>query len=161
MLTMRFQFADELIASLRSKGPRVVAVIATRIETLMEQLASYIVSTKLSGQVLGRVSGKLAESVHVIPTQFAGTKFIFGVEAAGGDAFYGKIYEEGLPFPWAITAVNARALQFVRDEHMAYAKWVVHPLVEPKPFMSTALEEYRAYIGREIIAAANEATGRK
>ena len=74
MLEFKFDGAlkTKLIARLQGLSPRVISVLAVKVQKLMFMLQSKIVSEKLSGQVLHRRTGILAGSVHTLPVTVAG-----------------------------------------------------------------------------------------
>jgi hypothetical protein len=158
---LRISFADNsdqrLVETLRTKGPRIIAVLMTKLNALMIQLQSYIVSNKLSGQVLARRTGILAGSIRAIPATVEGAKIVAAVEGGGGPAFYGRIHEEGPEQgAYPIVAVRARALSFVMGGKQVFVKSVMHPAVRMRPFMAPSLDENAATIEAELRAAVDQ-----
>jgi hypothetical protein len=136
---------QELIAKLRAKGPRIIAILTAKMNALMIQLESYIKANKLSGQVLQRRAGILSGSVHANPAALEGTNIVGSVEGAGGPAWYGRLFEEGGSRFYTIMAVKARALAFIAgDGTKVFVRpphAVVHPPAPLRPFMAPSLEE--------------------
>lgn len=96
MLTFSFNSTDvRVVASLREKGPQIIQAVAQKMEQLMIQLQAKIVGGKLQGQVLHHRTGKLANSIRVIPVVQSGGSIVGMVEGGGGTAFYGRIHEYG------------------------------------------------------------------
>ena len=153
MLNITLQGGEKLIAALRSKPAEVLAVLTTRVNVLMVQLQSKIVGEKLSGQVLQHRTGKLAASIRAEAAHLEGTKIVGAVYGAGGPAFYGAIHEYGAPDPWAIMAVNARALHFLSEGREVFAKSVTHPPLPIRGFMSPSLDEMAPTIQTELQSA--------
>lgn len=154
---------QRLVESLRAKGPNIVRILMTKVNSLMIQLQSYIVAEKLSGQYLKRRTGKLAGSIRFIPATLEGTKIIGAVEGAGSASWYGKLYEYetaggtgGVPHSWEIVATNARALNFVMSGRDVFVKSVTHPGLALRPFMTDSLNENADRIAGELQAAIDE-----
>jgi hypothetical protein len=131
-------------------------VLQTRLRGAMQQLAAYIVLEKLSGQVLHRRSEKLARSVRVIDPKIRGRQIVMGIEAATGDAFYGKYHETGINHEWVINA-KGRALRFVSEGKVFYRQSVSVPQLPARPFMRPSLNENRRKLWQEVDAALKEA----
>lgn len=99
MLRVTFSGTDKrLEASLRAKGPNALKALVLKMNALMIRLQAKIVGEKLQGQVLHHRSGKLSNSVRVIPARVDGTKLIGEVQGAGGPAWYGVLDEFGGTF---------------------------------------------------------------
>lgn len=144
---------------MRTKGPRIISVLTTKLTILMRQLQGYIQSQKLSGQVLHVRTGVLRASVNAIPTTFSGTSIIGGVDAAASDspAFYGAVHEFGGKSAFDILPVKARALSFLMNgKQVAFAKVHREPL-PARPFMRPSLEENAEKIRASLQEAVREA----
>src|SRR5882757_1810462 len=142
MLRISFNGSDQrLIAALRSKPQAIFRVLTTKLSALMFQLQVKIVTEKLSGQTLKRQTGKLAGSIRALPTVTEGSKILGGVEGAGGPAFYGAVHEYGGTAAYQIVAVRARALRFVMDGKVVFARSVIHPPAKVRAFMGPSLDE--------------------
>jgi hypothetical protein len=155
MIKITWTVNPTTIENMRRKGPRIVAVLMAKMTVLMYQLSSYIQSTKLSGQVLGVRTGILRSSVHAIPATAQGTRLTAAVEAAGGPAFYGRIFENGGKSTYTILATKKRALSFIMDGKRVFAKSVNHPALKARPFMKPSEDENRAKIFKELNDAVN------
>jgi hypothetical protein len=161
MLRISFKHGSEVfIQSLQNKGPQILRVVFTKLDMLMRQLATYIVAEKLTGNPLQTRTGKLAASVRYVPAEISGSRITFAVEAATGEAFYGRIHERGGSTFYPIMAVHRRALMFLAEGEKVFVRppaFVMHPPAKPRPFMAQSLEENRQHIIDEVRAAINEA----
>ncbi len=146
----------QLLQALKAKGGRVIEVLMTRSNALMFQLQSKIVSEKLSGQVLNRRTGVLSSSVVPIPASLDYPKIRFGIEAASGPAWYGKLFEEGGSRAYDILATKARALRFLREGRTVYARSVMHPPQAQRAFMKPSVEEFLPTIQSELNQAVRD-----
>jgi hypothetical protein len=141
---------------MREKGPRLVNVLATKMNVLLFQLGAYVQTEKLSGQALNPRTGKLRASVHAIPVSVQGTKLVGAVEAAGGPAFYGVVHESGGTREYEIRAVKARALAFIVGSKQRFAKSVIHPPIKQAAFMRPSLDENAEHIRSELQKSVDE-----
>jgi hypothetical protein len=147
---------QQIYSLFKTKGGRAAEVLFVRVNQLMHQLASRVVTEKLSGNPLHRRTGVLAGSVHATETTISATKISGAVEAASGPAFYGVAHEYGTTGPYEITAVRARALQFVVGGREVYAKSVMHPAMPQRAFMRPTEVESADWIRNELEAALGE-----
>lgn len=79
----------------RTKRDAVVEALIAKMDQLTQRLEQKIVGEKLAGEVLQTRSGRLASSIKAQPSHIDGSKIIGEVEWATGDAFYGRVFEEG------------------------------------------------------------------
>lgn len=156
ILRMAFKDPESALQRFKAKGPRLAQVLATKLTALMFQLQSYIQSEKLSGQVLNAPTGVLRSSIRAIPAKFEGTSITAAVEGAGGPAFYGAVHEFGGTHAYEITAVNARALRFMMNGKVVFAKSVMHPPLRQRAFMAPSLDEMAEEIRTELQETINE-----
>jgi hypothetical protein len=168
MIKIRFTYDSAYVDRLRTAGPRVIHALTTRINELMVQLSRYIIEEKLTSELHPFATqgtefdrtGKLEESVHPLPTEIHGATITFGVGAAGGDAWYGQLYEAGHG-SWTITADPNRGrramLKFMQDGKEQYRRWVTHPPIKATPFMDESREENMEDIREEMREAIIEA----
>jgi hypothetical protein len=109
---MTFNSSDKrVVATLRAKGPAVIAGLERTLDILMLELQR-LVQSKLQGIVLKHHSGKLAGSITKEPIQHVGSSIVGMVTGAAGPAFYGKIQEKGGTRTYEIKPVHAKALAF-------------------------------------------------
>ncbi len=157
MIEISFANTDQLvIRAIESKAEIVGARVASKMNELDAETVAYIVSAELHGQILKQRTGKLAGSVRAIPPRQEGTSIISQVEAAGGPAWYGALFEKGGTGPFDIVPVAAKALKFIgSDGNVVFAKRVHHPGIPSKPFMAPALEARTP----AILAGIEEAIG--
>lgn len=112
MIKISFNSTDKrVVATLRAKGPQIIAGIESTLEGLMLELQATVVR-KLSGQVLAHRSGKLAGSINMEPIRREGSWIVGRVTGAAGPAFYGKIQEKGGTREYEIKPVHKQALAF-------------------------------------------------
>jgi len=155
MITGSFNGTDEAILNKLRGGlyERILEGVREQVDIEDIRLQSYIVTQKLSGQVLHHRSGTLIDSIRVIRAQIQGNTVTGGVEGAGGNAFYGRFFEEGGKGPYTIVPVNAKALAFLgRDGIMVFCKRVQHPPIPKLPFMQPSLDENRNGITERVRA---------
>jgi hypothetical protein len=163
MLTFSFNSTDvRVVASLREKGPRIIQAVAQKMEQLMIQLQAKIVGGKLQGQVLHHRTGKLANSIRVIPVTQSGSSIVGMVEGGGGPAFYGRIHEYGgvvqIPeFTRRVSggkeAIKARLSKTGSIPGTVRAHTATFP---ERSFMRTSLAEHREAIFAGLTQAVNE-----
>lgn len=160
MLSISFKGDQRrFIQAMRSKGPRIIQVLTTKLTGSMLKLASYVQTKKLSGQVLNARTGNLRASVRAIPAHLEGTKLEAGVEAAGGTAFYGAFHEYGTSRPYEIRAVNGRALSFVMGGKQRFFASVIHPPIKQRAFLAPSIEENIDSIMSDLRTGVTEVVG--
>jgi hypothetical protein len=150
--------AEAALASTDVALEQLEAALHNRLAALMHQLAEKV-RLNLSGDVLqertGRLLGTVAEHG---PYEVDG-----GLEAtvdAGGDAApYGIVHEEGGTRDYIIQAVNKRSLAFEMNGKMVFARSVIHPPAEKRPWFGPAVDEMRPLIVEGLQEAINEVTG--
>lgn len=141
MISISYAGSDRLVLSaVEAKAPEIGSVVAAKMDELDVETVTYIVTEELHGQILNQRSGKLAGSVRPVPASQEGERIIGGVEAAGGPAWYGVIFEKTGAAPHDIVPVRAKALHFFVEGEEVFAKRVHHPGLSTKPFMAPALE---------------------
>jgi hypothetical protein len=157
MLKVTLTGSEQLITRLQNKRSTILQVLQTRLNAILIQLQRYVVVQKLSGQVLHRRTGKLANSVRVIPATVKGSTVSGRVEAAGGPAFYGAINEMGNLSAYDIINTRARALAFISSSgEKVFAMRVRHPQIMARPFLRPSLEENEASIIAQLQDAVNQ-----
>ena len=149
MIRITWKANLETISALRSKGPRVVAALMSKLNILMFGLSKSVQTQKLSGQMLTPRTGKLRASVHPVLATLSGTRISAAVEAAGSPLAYGNILHEGSR-AHTVVATKARMLAFLVDGKQRFAKAVSHPGTTPKPFMSATEQESATMIHSEL-----------
>jgi len=90
-----------------------------------------------------RRKGWLANSVIPVPASASGGTISGSVQAAGGPAWYGKLFEEGSSSPYPIIAANKKALAFELAGQSVIVKSVMHPAFDSSrlAFMKPAFLE--------------------
>lgn len=141
--------SEQAAALVRERGSSIIAALARQISLETLRLQAHIVANHLSGPPgLRQITGRLARSIRVIPTQVSEGSITGAVEGAGENAFYGKFHEYGTSRSYEIVPVRAKALVFEVNGQTVFAKRVVHPPIQARPFMRSSLAERR----QEIIA---------
>jgi len=140
------QGGDQLLESYQRKQAEMVAALLQQMNVEHAALGRYIQTEKLSGQVLHRVTGKLADSVRLVPASQQGTVIEGGVASAGGAAWYGRLHEYGTSRSYQIVPISKQALAFVSGGTQVIVKSVLHPPIQQRAFMAPSLEENRASI---------------
>lgn len=153
-LTLR---GSKLSDTIRAKIPKVLSAIENKLNALVIALQAKIVGEKLDGQVLNIRSGKLANSIRVIPASAGGTRMVASVQGAGGPAYYGAYHEDGTENSYIIRPINKQALAFMLGGKLIIRKAVLHPPIKKRSFMRSSLDEMRAQIISDLQAAVNEA----
>lgn len=98
----------------------------------------------LSGQVLHNRTGNLRDSIKTLAVS-TGVR-IYQDEAM---APYGRFHEFGVPHPWTIAARDKKALHFFVGGKEVFARYVTHPGLKARPFLSRGVREK---IGPAMIA---------
>jgi len=143
--------------------PSVSARLQAKTEIMRVRLVAKInsLSTRLQQKMLTRPGspmssehrkkGWLANSVHPIPAVIEGGTISGGVAGAGGDAWYGRLFEDGTFTPYTITATR-KALMFEAHGMTVFVRQVVHPPFNPLKLatMRPSFEEFRSTIMAEI-----------
>lgn len=146
---------DAAVLALKGKGPKLMAALATKVNSLMLRLQTYIVTKKFAAgprpgyPKIGRVTSRLAGSVRAIPVSVAGDSIVAGVEAGGGAAWYGRILEDGSG-PHDIRPVNKKALRFMVNGKAVFATYVRHPGTKAYHFMRDSAREFQPTILEEL-----------
>ena len=152
MFEITFNNTDKaLIAALQNKGGKLFEALKTRVTYLSIMLQKKIVIEKLSGQVLQHKTGKLAQSVRIIPTTIEGNVIVGGVVAAGGEAWYGAVHEFGETGTgrW-IVPVNKKALHFMIGGKAVFASKVFHNPLPQRSFVGSATKEFEPTVLSEL-----------
>ncbi len=158
MLRIFFQndSANRLNATIRGLLPKITEAIRKRLDELDAKLQRKIQTEKLSGQVLHHRTGKLINSIRMIPAKVAGPKVAGYVEGGGGPAWYGKIHEYGTDRAYEIVPVNKKALAFMLNGKQVFATKVQHPAFQERSFMRSSLAEMKDQIHADLQDAVNQ-----
>jgi hypothetical protein len=149
--------AGNMLTNLAGILPRMAEAIRMKLDQLDARLQRKIQTEKLrGGNPLHQRSGKLINSIRMIPATIEGHQVEGRVEGAGGVAWYGKIHEDGTFMAYEIVPLNKKALAFMLNGKMVFARRVVHPAFPPRPFMRPAAEEMHDEFITELQRTADE-----
>jgi len=127
-ITQRFQNLA------RNLAPAVRQSLAQEAGTIVTDWIRYGL---LSGQVLKARTGRLRDSVKSIAT---GQGVRIYQDAA--EAPYGRFHEFGVPHPWRIAPRDPRGvLRFNAGGREVFARYVTHPGLPARPFLSRGIRE--------------------
>jgi hypothetical protein len=156
MLKYTISGTDKLHTRLAAMPQRVHEVLTTGMNKFLEQIKGKLIR-KMSGELLKKRTGTLVNSVTVAQARDEGNR-IHGsvyIPESSGPALYARVHEGGAVNPWVIMSVKARALRFVMDGKVRFAKSVMHPpLPARRMFGSTEAESAQEF--RERMKAAIE-----
>ena len=118
------------------------------------------IQTNLLGEVLNPQSGNLYDSVESFDSA-TGDLLEAGVTAGGAKAPYGVYHEEGGLGPYVITPKKALALAFYSGgkqgvANLIFAKSVIHPTIEKRPWFYPPTEEMAPIMAQELQQTMNE-----
>jgi len=147
------------------------AALGARAEGLRQRLVSTIndLSIRLQNRILNRPDspasdshrrkGWLANSVRPIPASAEGNTISGGVVGGGGDAWYGRLFEDGTDLSYLIVPSTEKALAFAMHGQEMVLRAVVHPPFDKArlAFMRPPFLEMEEEIKTEITAATIEA----
>jgi hypothetical protein len=149
--------AAEYGTTLRGRASAMSAALVDAINDVSKKMQARILSrpgSPASGS--HRKKGWLANSVRVLPAQAAGESVSGGVEGAGGDAWYGRLFEEGTFRSYLIMPAGKKALAFEMHGQALVLHAVIHPPFDSGKlaFMHPVYEEMEDEIKLEIQEAA-------
>jgi hypothetical protein len=149
--------AAEYSTNLRGRASAMSAALVDAINDVSKKMQARILSRPGSpASAEHRKKGWLANSVRLIPAQTAGETVSGGVEGAGGDAWYGRLFEEGTATSYLIMPAAKKALAFEMHGQAMVLHAVVHPPFDAAKlaFMHPVYEEMEDEIKAEIQEAA-------
>lgn len=155
MIEMQITGDRELKARFALFPANLRQVIFRKFNALAIQLAAHIKQDKLSGQVLKVQSGDLRDSIteEVTQTATSVTAHVF----SAGNLIYAPVQEYGGEGPYDIYPVSAKALAFMINGKMVFAKHVVHPALKERSYMRTGLADFAPKIIESMQSAPREA----
>lgn len=154
-----FTNAPEYSASLQARATALTSRLVSTINDLSVKLQAAILSRPDSpASASHRRKGWLANSVRVIPAVAEGSGITGGVQGAGGDAWYGRLFEDGTTRAYQVMAKDRKALMFAMHGEQIMLRKVMHPAFDSSKlaFMSPALRDMADEITAEIQATAME-----
>lgn len=100
-----------------------------------------------------RKKGWLGNSVRPIPATEQGGSIVGGVEAGGGDAWYGRLFEDGTFIPYEISAANKKFLRFELGGEVLFRKTVQHPPFNPMKlaFMRPLAQQMKPELEQSVL----------
>lgn len=147
MFSASFDGTDVIAAKgLLDRGPRIIEKLVVTMNVQARRLQSHIQVDKLSGQVLKPRSGKLRGSIRVIDAAVSNATIFAEVLGGGGLAPYGEVHEYGGKAPYVIVPKNRKALRFMMNGKIVFARKVIHPPLPERSFMRSGLDDMRAGI---------------
>jgi hypothetical protein len=149
----------EIQARIDHVAPRFVYSVMEAFARTNADLAGYIRDTKLGGEVLNRRTGRLADSVRVIPETVSWFPAVVtgGVEQDSSEAPYGKFHEYGARIPARFGNPVMRWTNEAGETVFATrAKGFDLPV---RSFMRSALEEFMPIYESVVLAAIREGLG--
>lgn len=162
MISLKIISTPAALTRLReSGGSLLIAALTRKMNELMIRLQQKVV-----GDTIPRffsAAPNIASSVQFIPSILEGTKIVGGVTAggprtttitkkSGAEVDYAAVQEYGVSHSYEILPIEKRALRFLMDSKPIFAARVLHPPLEARPYMRTALEEF----GPDIVAGLND-----
>lgn len=138
------------VESVRAKLPKILDALEVKMNELHARLQQKIQTEKLSGQVLHHRTGKLINSIRMIPAETTGAQLVGYVEGAGGPAWYGRLHETGTGNSYEIVPVGKKALAFLVQGKQVIVRRVRHGPIQERSFMRTSLEEMQPTIVSEM-----------
>ena len=150
MITLEVLGVDEVRERFIGAGERIRAELRETVQTLGIQLQGKVKADYLSGGALGVVTGRLRRSVTE-RTEASGDSV---TSTVGTNLSYGRFWELGFQ---GVEEVR----EHVRRTHGSVATVRAHERhvnQAPRPFLHPALDDMRAQISAELLAAAARAT---
>lgn len=150
------------VQAIKSRLPAIMEAVRRRLDVVDAKLQRKIQREKLEGQVLHHRSGKLVNSIRMIPAEISGSRITGRVEGAGGPAWYGAIHEQmpgsefTSPRAYEIVPTTKKALSFMLNGKRIIVKRVKHPAAKERSFMRSAYAEMEGQIAEELQAAIDE-----
>jgi hypothetical protein len=146
---------DQAKAYIEDRRQALVDVLAQTIDAVNQQFAD-AVRGNLQGGVLEERSGKLLSTVMQEPAQVSGEEVYGAVTAGGDEAPYGIYFEKGGTGYYDIAPVNARALAFISEGQLIFAKMVHHPPIPHLPWFEPAVDPAADEMANQLNAAFQE-----
>lgn len=155
---------ERIVQALKTKRPQIIEAVRRRLDIVDAKLQRKIQRDKLEGQVLHHRTGKLINSIRVIPAEVSGSRVTGMVEGAGGPAWYGAIHEQmpgteyASPRAFDIVPRSKKALAFLMNGKQVIVRRVHHPAPKERSFMRSSIAEMQEQIFAEIEAAITDVT---
>lgn len=146
---------ESLVEYIEKKRASLIEVIGQRVDIVNAMLADRL-HGNLNGAMLQRRSGKLYDSVMIEASQVSGDEVVGAVSAAGDTAPYGVYFNAGGKGYYTIAPKNARALAFMGEGKMIFAKMVNHPPIPHLPWFDQEIPQAKQDMRDQINAGFNE-----
>ena len=148
------EFNEQLLAKAQELN---VALVGT-INRLSEKFILLVHGGSSPASDTHRKKGWLANSVRPLPAVVAGTSVEGGVEAAGGAAWYGRLFEDGTSSPYTISPATAKFLKFELSGELLFRKSVQHPPFDggKLAFMKPTAAKLRPQAETDVMATVME-----
>lgn len=121
----------------------VKRAIMSGVRLATTNLKDYIVIGKLQGQVLQRRTGNLMSSIIAMDPVDSGNEIVGTIRVAE-TAPYGAMQEQGSTFSYLIEPSTAKFLHFFIEGREIFTKRVLHPPLQPRSFLQSALDDKMA-----------------
>jgi phage gpG-like protein len=157
MFALELDGIEETGARLDAYPAALGAALAAKAAELSAALADRVRDDKLAGAVLNARSGALRDSIFSDVT--ADADGFLATAGSNGDVKYAAIQEYGgKTSAHEILPVKAKALAFVGDGALRFARKVEHPgsVIPERSYLRSSLEEMRGEIVNSLAEAAAE-----
>jgi phage gpG-like protein len=154
MLAIRITGSEEVQRRFANMPAGVRAALRAKVFALTLMLEAHVKNDKLSGQVLNTVTGRLKRSIQSRVTE--DESLITGSVFSSGDVPYAAIHEfGGKTSPHDIVPVKAKALAFMMNGKMVFAKIVHHPgsVMPERSYLRSSLDDMHDRIVNELTQA--------
>lgn len=166
MISIRIISTPAALAKLQAGAPDLVARLQQRMTLAMFKLQSRIVGETIP-EMFPNGAPNIAATVRANPAELEGAVIRGSVEAggprttkrtlkSGAVVDYAAVQEFGISHSFEILPFNARALRFLMEGKVVFAKRVTHPGLEPRPYMRQSLEAAAPSITEDLQQAINE-----
>jgi hypothetical protein len=149
---IKFFFDNETTVErmLETEPERVVLAILGAVDEGTQAIATQV-RQNVSGGVLERRTGTLEESVQPSSPKVSGLTVDQDVTAGGGDAYYGRILEQGVPHQWQEeNLMVGHPLAFESAGDLVFRTLAEHPAMPEHPWFFPVLEEQTPIIVEKV-----------
>ena len=160
MISIHIVAMPTAFEKLQSGMPQIIERLKRKMTLLMLQLQSRIVGESIPA-FFPNGAPNIAGSVRAIPAELEGT-IIHGEVQAGGprttkvtlksgaQVDYAAVQHEGIAHSYEIRPFNKKALAFLLDGKQVITKLVHHTGLQPRPYMTSELQNMESQIVEEL-----------